>query len=73
LATRFDVPKAGKVTLRFDADAKDVWLDGKPAAAGKELVLELAAGTHTLVVRADVAALPALWVVQSGDVVFRPE
>jgi putative heme-binding domain-containing protein len=73
VATRFDVLKAGRVALDFGKNAPAaLWVDGKPLGRG-ELTTDLAAGTHTLVVRLDPSKMPPRLTLSSPDVVFRPD
>jgi putative heme-binding domain-containing protein len=75
LATRFDASKAGPVTLTPEALPKSatLWLDGTEVKASKTLSTNLTQGTHTLVVRVNVAELPERWTLRSTEVTFRPE
>jgi putative heme-binding domain-containing protein len=71
--TRFEATHAGTATLNFvDVPAK-VWLDGREVNAAQELKADLARGSHTLAIRLDPAALPDQFILQSPDVVFRPD
>jgi putative heme-binding domain-containing protein len=73
-ATRFEVLKAGRVTLTFGNNAPPaVWVNGKPGAAGTDLPFDLPAGVHTVAVRLDLAAAPKRLTLRSPDVVFRPD
>lgn len=73
-ATRFEVPKAGRATLTFGKSAPAAgWVDGKPLEKAAQVSLDLAAGTHILVIRLDVARMPERQSLRSADVVFRPE
>lgn len=48
---QLEVTTPGKVKLVFNsADGLSLWLDGTPLEAGKEVVVNLASGTHTLTV-----------------------
>jgi hypothetical protein len=68
------VTKDGAVTLTFSsAPATPLWLDGKQIDARKDLRMDLARGTHTLVIPLDPASLPDQLILQSPDVVFRPD
>jgi putative heme-binding domain-containing protein len=72
LATRFDMPKPGAANFQLAmGNVRRMWVDGKPVSFGKELRLNFDAGTHTMVLQAELSALPERLVVKSGDVVFR--
>lgn len=70
-ATQLQVPKSGRVTLKFDGltDAA-VWVDGKPLQSGAELALELTSGTHIITVRLDPKRLPECLRLESSDGTF---
>jgi putative heme-binding domain-containing protein len=73
-ATRFEVPRAGKIALSFGtAPPAEVWVDGQSVAAAKDMSLDLAGGVHTLVLRLDPGAMPERLYLRSSDVVFRAE
>ncbi|MGV3774641.1 MAG: PVC-type heme-binding CxxCH protein [Verrucomicrobiales bacterium] len=68
---RFDVSKAGPVTLQFEnLDKAFIWIDGKEVKAGQEVKVELAAGTHQIAVRIDSASLPEFIRVKTSDGTF---
>jgi hypothetical protein len=72
-ATRFDVLKAGDVTLDFGKDRPAMmWVDGKSVDRGN-LRVDLTAGTHTVVVRLDPASMPKGLTLRCADVVFRSD
>jgi putative heme-binding domain-containing protein len=73
-ATRFGVPRDGRVTLAFTGGAPpELWVDGRVVAAAKELSLELGKGAHTLVIRLDPAVMPERLLLRSDDVTFGTE
>jgi putative heme-binding domain-containing protein len=67
--TQVESTSPGKVkVLLNDANGLMLWVDGKPAAAGKELTLDLAAGKHTLVLGINATARPAPLRLELADV-----
>jgi hypothetical protein len=71
--TRFEATKAGPATLTLSEAPSTVWLDGQEVKGQKELKLDLGRGSHTLAIRLDPAAVPDQLILQSPDVVFRPD
>jgi putative heme-binding domain-containing protein len=71
--TRFEVTKAGPVTLTFGGAPAGLWIDGKMVEDREEVRLELDRGTHTLAIPLDWNAVLAQVALHSPDVVFRPD
>ncbi len=70
-ATKFESSKAGPVRLRLaGADDRALWIDGKSVKPGQEVTTDLAAGTHTVVVRLDPKKLPENLRLESPDATF---
>jgi len=57
-ATRLQIAEAGTVKLTFSEMPQAVWLDGKPQNSNGTVSVELAGGTHTIMVRLDPKKLP---------------
>lgn len=69
--TRFEVAKAGPVTLEFPAlDKASLWIDGKPQPISSRVTVDLAAGQHTMVLRLNATALPAYLTARATDATF---
>jgi putative heme-binding domain-containing protein len=69
--TRFEAPKAGRVSFTFDPQGvRAIRIDGKAVTVGKDAQIDLDAGPHTLVVELDLAQLPKRFVLSSAEVVF---
>jgi putative heme-binding domain-containing protein len=67
LATQFQ--SSGKTRLKLTGTT-EAWLDGQPLALTGEVAPELANGTHTLVVKVAVKALPEVLRAESPDARF---
>ncbi len=60
LAAQLETPSAGTVKVKVEGGPiVSAWIDGKLQKAGAEFGTELAAGTHTVVLRVDPKNLPA--------------
>ena len=71
LGAKFEVASAGAARFKLaDAPGASVWIDGKPVNAVSELDTQLAAGTHTIVLRFDPTKLPEHVRLESGDATF---
>src|SRR5438105_3913590 len=58
-ATQFQVPKSGAVQLTLTSTPHlALWIDGKPIHSKSAIATELAAGTHTFVIKLDPEKLP---------------
>jgi putative heme-binding domain-containing protein len=57
-AARLQIAQAGPVELKFSRTPEALWVDGKPERAGAAVPVELATGTHSIVVRLDPKKLP---------------
>ncbi|HTK78034.1 MAG TPA: hypothetical protein VL371_22395, partial [Gemmataceae bacterium] len=71
--TRFEVTKAGPVTLTFGGAPTGLWVDGQMVEDQKEVRLQLPRGTHTLAIMLDPNGVTAQFSLQSPDVIFRPD
>jgi hypothetical protein len=70
-AARFQTPKAGPVTLNLAGlSSPKAWLDGKPVGGSAEIKADLAAGTHSLILKLDPRQLPESIKLESQDVSF---
>jgi putative heme-binding domain-containing protein len=73
-AAQFQTAKPGSVRLRLDGvNSPKAWLDGKPVGGQEEITSDLAAGSHTLVVKLDPAQLPGRIRLQSAEAAFLVE
>jgi putative heme-binding domain-containing protein len=69
-ATEIQVAKAGPVKLKFDAAAGEVWIDGRKVGGAGESKVDLAAGTHRVLVRLDPKSVPDSIRLESPDATF---
>jgi putative heme-binding domain-containing protein len=70
-AARFQVAKAGRITLRFSGlKETTAWVDGKSFTVNSDLEAELEAGTHTLYVKLNAKSIPDAMRVESSDAAF---
>jgi putative heme-binding domain-containing protein len=69
-ATEIDMPKAGPVKLKLDAEAGEVWIDGKKIGGVGESVADLSAGKHRVLVRLDPKNVPDSVRLETADGVF---
>ncbi len=73
-ATRFQTAKAGPVKLVLNGlNSPKAWLDGKPVGGNTEMSAELAAGTHTFIVKLDPSQLPNQIRLETADGTFLVE
>jgi putative heme-binding domain-containing protein len=73
-ATRFQTAKGGPVKLRLEGiTSPKAWLDGKPIGGNTEMAADLAAGTHTFIVKLDPSQLPDQIRLETGDGSFLAE
>lgn len=58
-ATRLQIPDNSEIELKLeDIEGANLWLDGKPLAAGPSIRTSVSSGTHTLMLRLDPKHLP---------------
>jgi putative heme-binding domain-containing protein len=70
-ATQFQVAKSGPVQMKLEASTGSaVWIDGKPIDGNSNLKTDLAAGTHTIIIRLDARQIPDGLRLKSADVTF---
>ena len=70
-ATQFQTTRSGPVNFNLTGGNKAfVWIDGKPISNKGEIRTELAAGTHSIVVRLEARQLPDQLSLRSVDVNF---
>jgi hypothetical protein len=70
---KLEVTTPGKVKLRLNsADGLRLWLDGSPVAAGKEVVLDLKSGPHTVTFAVDLGKRREGLRVELADVAGSP-
>jgi len=71
VATKVQTALAGplRLTLEGVGDAS-IWINGKPAGGGREALLEVGAGVHTVLVRLDPKAFPQHLRVQATNGTF---
>jgi putative heme-binding domain-containing protein len=70
-ATQFQVPKTGAVQLALSRSPHlAIWIDGKLVASGTAITADLAAGTHTFVVKLDPKKLPEHLRLETNDGTF---
>ena len=73
-ATRFQTAKAGPVKLVLDGlNSPKAWLDGRPVGDSREMIADVAAGTHTFLLKLDPSSLPDQIKLQTSDATFLVE
>jgi putative heme-binding domain-containing protein len=71
VATRFQVAKPGKITIKLAAPGRtSIWLDGKPVALRNIFQADLDIGTHVIALKFDPRNLPDHVRLESPDAVF---
>ena len=72
-ATQFHSAKGGPATLRLNADAKGLWVNGEPVKRGERFSAPTKPGLNTIVVQLhelDFSRIPEAMKLTSDDVAF---
>ena len=69
-ATEIQIAKAGPVKLKLDTAAGEVWIDGAKIGGAGETTVNLAAGTHRVLIRMDPKNVPDYARLESADGTF---
>ena len=70
-ATQLQIAKAGTVQLALEGgENASVWMDGKPVPTARDIRVDLAVGTHTVVIRLDPKRIPEHLRLGSSDGTF---
>jgi hypothetical protein len=71
-AAQLQVPKEGAIKLKLaGSDGMSMWIDGKSAGApSPEVMTELSAGLHTVVLRLDPKKLPEFLRLEASEGTF---
>ncbi|HEY0455403.1 MAG TPA: hypothetical protein VGE41_03455, partial [Verrucomicrobiae bacterium] len=73
-AARFQTAKGGPVKLKLTgANSPKAWVDGKPAGGDNEITLDLPAGLHTFLLKANTSDLAAQVKLECPDATFLAE
>ena len=71
LATEATTPRSGPVEFRLTAgNGTELWVDGRKVGGAGTTRVDLAAGTHRVIVKLDPKQVPASVRLESGDVAF---